>query len=192
MFHLARTDSTRTSPTPATPPSWPSAVRPDGGLPRAGTKSAEYLEAAALLANVGLFISHAGHHKHSYYVIRNSEQLTGFTDHEIELIAQVARYHRKSAPKARGHAEFAALGPTDQRAVRLLAGLLRIAIGLDRGHACVVRQVRCDYDHESNVLSVEALVDDPVAAQLEQYTADARKDLAEEALGLTIRVDLAT
>src|SRR5690606_20524482 len=60
----------------------------------------ELLEAAALLCNVGLFVSHAQHHKHSYYVIRNSEHLLGFTEREIELIALVARYHRKSAPKA--------------------------------------------------------------------------------------------
>ena len=86
-----------------------------------GDDSREVLEAAALLANVGLFVSHAGHHKHSYYVIRNSEMLTGFTDREIELIAQVARYHRKSAPRKK-HPEFAALGPDDQQRVRVLAG----------------------------------------------------------------------
>jgi exopolyphosphatase/guanosine-5'-triphosphate,3'-diphosphate pyrophosphatase len=153
---------------------------------------ADYLEAGGLLANVGRFISHESHHKHSYYLIRNSDQLTGFTSHEIELIAQVARYHRKSSPKPKAHPEFAALGPTDQRAVRVLAGLLRIGIGLDRGHARVVQQLRCDFDHEANELVIEALVDDPVAAGLEQYTADARKDLAEEALGLTVRVELAT
>ena len=76
-----------------------------------GDDSREVLEAAALLANVGLFVSHAGHHKHSYYVIRNSEMLTGFTDREVELIAQVARYHRKSAPRKK-HPEFAPLGAT--------------------------------------------------------------------------------
>ena len=54
-------------------------------------------------------ISHSKHHLHSYYVIRNSE-LVGFTDPEIELIAQVARYHRKSAPKP-SHPTFAALDP---------------------------------------------------------------------------------
>src|SRR5690606_20890465 len=53
-----------------------------------GDTERELLEAAALLANVGLFVSHSGHHKHSYYVIRNSEHLNGFTDHEIEVIAQ--------------------------------------------------------------------------------------------------------
>jgi exopolyphosphatase/guanosine-5'-triphosphate,3'-diphosphate pyrophosphatase len=63
-------------------------------------------------------------------VIRNSE-LVGLSDREIEVIAQVARYHRKSAPKA-DHPEFAALSPRDQHLVRALAGVLRISIGLDR------------------------------------------------------------
>jgi exopolyphosphatase/guanosine-5'-triphosphate,3'-diphosphate pyrophosphatase len=88
------------------------------------------LEAAALLANVGVVVSHSRHHQHSYYVIRNSE-LVGLSDREIEVIAQVARYHRKSAPKA-DHPEFAALSPRDQHLVRALAGVLRISIGLDR------------------------------------------------------------
>ncbi len=73
------------------------------------------LEAAALLANVGLVISHSKHHLHSYYVIRNSE-LVGFTDPEIELIALVARYHRKSAPKPT-HPEFVQLDADAQRTV---------------------------------------------------------------------------
>ena len=57
----------------------------------------EYLEAGALLANVGLAVSHGQHHKHSYYLIRNSDRLVGFTDGEIEMIAQIARYHRERA-----------------------------------------------------------------------------------------------
>ena len=103
----------------------------------------EYLEAAALLANVGLFISHTKHHLHTYYVIRNSEHLTGFTDREIEIIAQVARYHRKSAPKPE-HEAFARLWPDDQRLVRTLAALLRVSIGLDRSYERRVATVRCD------------------------------------------------
>ena len=82
---------------------------------------------------MGLFISHSQHHLHSYYVIRNTEVLTGLTDDEIEIIALLARYHRKSSPKAR-HPEFARLSPDDQRLVRALAGILRVAIGLDRSH----------------------------------------------------------
>ncbi len=109
--------------------------RPLHGL---GDDDRELLEAAALLANVGLFVSHSKHHKHTYYVIRNSDHLSGFTDHEIEMIALVARYHRKSAPSAK-HPEFAALRPRDQQAVRALAGILRVAIGLDRTHGGRVR-----------------------------------------------------
>jgi exopolyphosphatase/guanosine-5'-triphosphate,3'-diphosphate pyrophosphatase len=91
-----------------------------------------YLEAAAVLANVGLVVSHARHHLHTYYIVRNAD-LVGFTDHEIELIAQIARYHRKSEPKIQ-HATFAALSEEDQNIVRMLSGILRIAIGLDRTH----------------------------------------------------------
>ena len=106
-----------------------------------GDTERELLEAGALLANAGLFISHSGHHKHSYYVIRNSEHLMGFTDREIEVIALVARYHRKSPPSADKHPEFAALGAEDQAAVRAMAALLRVAIGMDRNHDAAVDHV---------------------------------------------------
>ena len=85
-----------------------------------------------MLANVGLVVAHSQHHLHAYYVIRNSE-LAGLTDNEIEVIAQIARYHRKSEPK-QSHEAFAALSASDQRLVRSLAGVLRVAIGLDRRH----------------------------------------------------------
>jgi len=91
-----------------------------------------YLETAALLANVGLVVSHARHHLHTYYIVRNAD-LVGFTDHEIELVAQIARYHRKSEPKLQ-HAAFAALTSLDQEMVRMLSAILRIGIGLDRTH----------------------------------------------------------
>ena len=110
------------------------ALRPAHGL---GEAEREILEAAGMLHNVGRFIAHAAHHKHSYYLIRHSEHLAGFTEQEIELIAQVARYHRKSNPRNK-HEEFAALGPDEQQCVRVLAGLLRIAIALDRSGEATV------------------------------------------------------
>jgi exopolyphosphatase/guanosine-5'-triphosphate,3'-diphosphate pyrophosphatase len=155
-------------------------------LHRLDERYREYLEAAGLLCNVGLFISHARHHLHSYYIIRNSEHLAGFTDHEIELIAQTARYHRKSAPKA-SHVEFARLSAVDQDVVRKLAGMLRVAIALDRTHAGIVRSLSCR--HDNGRLSV-ALHTDGADASLEVYTADARKSLLEDALG--VRVDIGT
>ncbi len=139
----------------------------------------ELLEAAALLANVGLFVSHSAHHKHSYYVIRNSDQLTGFTDHEIELIAVVARYHRKSAPKVK-HPEFARLEPADQQLVRTLAGLLRVAIALDRTHAGLVESVRV---READADLVVEVIGAPGAdLALELFTAVERRGLLEEVL----------
>ena len=143
----------------------------------------DLLEAAGLLHNVGRFISHAAHHKHSYYVIRNSDQLVGFTDREIELVAQVARYHRKSAPKAT-HPEFAELRRKDQHAVRLLAGLLRLGIALDRGRAAAVHDVRCRVGKQT----IEVGLTVTGAVELERYSADERKGLAEEALGRPIEI----
>jgi exopolyphosphatase/guanosine-5'-triphosphate,3'-diphosphate pyrophosphatase len=149
----------------------------------------ELLEAAGRLANVGLFISHSGHHQHSYYIIRNSDLLVGFTDHEIEIIALVARYHRKSTPKAR-HPEFARLSEADQHAVRVLAGFLRIAIALDRGRQGIVKEVRVRTARPRSgpgklVIQVDAGDEDP---SLELYTADQRKGLLEEAIGVEIRL----
>jgi exopolyphosphatase / guanosine-5'-triphosphate,3'-diphosphate pyrophosphatase len=156
-----------------------------------GDQHRELLEAAGLLHNVGLFINHSAHHKHSYYVIRNSEHLLGFTDHEIELIAVVARYHRKSEPKMK-HTEFASLDDDDRRAVAVLAGLLRVAIGLDRTHSSMVREVRSRIDPDRHTLMVEAVVDPDSDASLELYSASERSDLLADALGLSVDVDLAT
>jgi exopolyphosphatase/guanosine-5'-triphosphate,3'-diphosphate pyrophosphatase len=110
-----------------------------------GPEARELLDTAAVVHNVGLFISHSGHHKHSHYIVRNSEQLTGFSDHETELIALIARYHRKSFPSDK-HAEFSALSKGDKRLVRALAGMLRIAIGLDRRHTRGVSAVSANIE----------------------------------------------
>jgi exopolyphosphatase/guanosine-5'-triphosphate,3'-diphosphate pyrophosphatase len=147
----------------------------------------EMLEAGGLLCNVGLFISHAGHHKHSYYVIRNSERLTGFTDHEVELIAQVARYHRKSAPKP-SHTEFARLRSSDQDIVRTLAGILRVAVALDRTGTGVVRSVSCERRANRITLVLET---DGADASAELYTAETRKSLLEQALGVSVKLTVA-
>ena len=145
----------------------------------------ELLEAAGLLCNVGLVISHDKHHLHSYYVIRNSELLTGFTDHEIELMAQIARYHRKSPPRSR-HPAFDRLSDDDQRAVRILAGLLRIAVGLDRTRTGVVTGVTASGRKELRV-EISATGD----AELELYSAEARKDLLADALGIPVEFAVA-
>jgi len=146
----------------------------------------EYLEAGALLANVGLFISHSKHHLHSYYIVRNSERLAGFTDTEVEIIAQIARYHRKSAPKA-SHPDFARLSHADQHVVRALAGILRVAIALDRSHDGKVARV--DAEMGGHGLDVLVVPRSPgLDLTLELYTADDRKGLLEDVLERPVRV----
>lgn len=146
----------------------------------------DYLEAAALLANVGLVISHSKHHLHSYYVIRNTDDLTGFTDHEIEIVALVARYHRKSEPKA-SHPEFGQLEPEWQRVVRVLAGILRVAIGLDRSHDQRITTVTMRRDGHRLVADLHAKRGTPTL-DLECYAASERGDLFEDAIGLELRL----
>ncbi|MFT2721913.1 HD domain-containing protein [Deinococcus sp. A31D244] len=91
------------------------------------------LTAAGALHEVGQIVAQSAHHKHSAYLIRHAE-LRGFSPREIELTAQVARYHRKSPPKP-SHAEFMALSAPDRARVTRLAAVLRVADGLDRSHA---------------------------------------------------------
>jgi exopolyphosphatase/guanosine-5'-triphosphate,3'-diphosphate pyrophosphatase len=148
----------------------------------------DYLEAAALLANVGVVISHSKHHLHSYYVIRNSE-LAGLTDNEIEMIALIARYHRKSAPKP-GHAEFERLPEEDRNIVRTLSAILRIAIGLDRGHSARVERVRVA--RRGRRLVIEAVPKDGADIALEVYTAHERRQLLAEVFGVDVEVIAAT
>lgn len=89
------------------------------------------LEYASLLHNIGVAISHSGHHKHSYYIITNTEYLLGFTNKELQLIACVARYHRKAFPSIK-HFEFSILSEFEKNLVEFYSGILRIAIGLTR------------------------------------------------------------
>lgn len=97
------------------------------------------LEAAGVLHDIGYLVNHSKHHKHSYYIIANGE-LDGFTPRQRDLIAHIARYHRRSHPKA-SHEAYQALDPHDRKIVRRLAGILRVADGLDRTHTQVVERV---------------------------------------------------
>ena len=150
-----------------------------------GDDAREILEAAALLCNVGMFLSHAQHHKHSYYVIRGTDRLTGFNDDEVERIALVARYHRKSEPRPK-HAEFAALDDDAKYEVCVLAGLLRIAIGLDRNHAARVRSLSVDDAGDRLVVTAAPVPGEDIS--LELYAASTRAGLLESTLDLSVDV----
>src|SRR5579862_3500742 len=90
------------------------------------------LEAAAYLHDAGHFVADSNHHKHSYYLVSNSD-MPGFTNRERELIANLCRYHRKSMPTP-VHANWQSLNADDKRVVLLLIPLLRLADNLDVSH----------------------------------------------------------
>jgi exopolyphosphatase/guanosine-5'-triphosphate,3'-diphosphate pyrophosphatase len=142
------------------------------------------LEYAALLANVGVVISHSKHHLHSYYVIRNSE-LVGLADHDIEIIAQVARYHRKGLPKNE-HPEFARLGDADKHRVELLAGILRIAVGLDRTQDGRVKKVKTQITDDEVLISFAP--SRKLDNELNVYSAMERRSLLERVMNRRVRV----
>lgn len=102
------------------------------------------LHAAAILHDVGMLISWRSHHRHGYDMVMHGD-FPGLSRREIEILASAARYHRKSGPRAR-HVRFRKLRDDDQRLVRHLVGILRVADGLDRLHIQNVRAVRVDVD----------------------------------------------
>ncbi len=153
-------------------------------LHKLGFQEREYLEAAALLHEIGLFVSHAQHHRHSYYLIRNSE-LLGFTENEKEIIANVARYHRKSHPKIK-HEGYRRLNPDDQKIVCKLASILRIADGLDRTHSSAIRDLRCRVSGKKVSITLQRRGRRPI--ELELWGADRKKQLFEETFRATVRL----
>ncbi|MEG3901914.1 Ppx/GppA phosphatase family protein [Microcoleus sp. B4-C5] len=111
-----------------------------------GTEERELLWAAAILHNCGLYVSHSAHHKHSYYLIRNGE-LLGYTETEIEVIANLARYHRKNPPKKK-HENFIVLPKKYRELVSKLHPFLRLAVALDRRQIGAISNFKCEYRPE--------------------------------------------
>ena len=148
----------------------------------------EWLEAAALLHDVGFYISREQHHKHSYYLISHCD-LPGFTKDEQEIIANAARYHRKSHPKPK-HEPFQRLPQDKKRVVKILAGVLRIAEGVDRRQIQAVKDVEI-YVNQSRVKITLIPRDNEADISVELWGAERRKQLLEETLGLEIDFEVA-
>jgi exopolyphosphatase/guanosine-5'-triphosphate,3'-diphosphate pyrophosphatase len=151
----------------------------------------ELLEFAALLHDVGFYISPSGHHKHSQYLI-GTHDMVGFSREEVELMALAVRYHRKAEPPGsrarkslrRRHRAFRSLQRRARRRVRYFASLLRIADALDRTHGRLVRAVRCQVRRKTIELRIE--VDgDP---ELELWAARRKGDLLESLTGRRLRL----
>ncbi|MGG6239194.1 HD domain-containing protein [Nodosilinea sp. AN01ver1] len=151
-----------------------------GSLHTWGNLEKELLWAAAILHNCGHFVSHSSHHKHSYYLIRNGE-LLGYTETELEVIANIARYHRKSAPKKK-HDNYRSL-PTryHRQTATHLSALLRVAVALDRRGIGAVEGIACQFDTDANVLNMDVIPahpNDDCASEL--WNLNYKKDYFEQ------------
>jgi len=138
------------------------------------------LESAAQLQDVGYLINYEKHHKHSYHLILNS-RLPGFQPHELELIANIARYHRGKEPKKK-HENFSRLSPKDQQRVRSLAAVLRFAGGLDRSNTQQVKTLEIALDRDEAVVTIVA----DEHPEVDLWAARRRIEPLEKALGRTL------
>jgi exopolyphosphatase/guanosine-5'-triphosphate,3'-diphosphate pyrophosphatase len=138
----------------------------------------ELLWAAAILHNCGLYISHSAHHKHSYYLIRFGE-LLGYDDTEIEILANLARYHRKSLPKKK-HDHYKILPKIYRQLVDQLSAFLRLAVALDRRQIGAVADISCQVDEKAGEFHLKlhpAHPEDNCA--LELWSLDLKKEAFE-------------
>ncbi|WP_437752664.1 Ppx/GppA phosphatase family protein [Sorangium sp. So ce1389] len=153
---------------------------------RLGQRDRILLRAAALLHDVGDFVRYEGHHKHSYYIIINSD-LMGLTQEERAIVANIARYHRKSPPSME-HDNFRALSRDARAKVKTMASILRIADALDREHRAKVAEVSGRIEADTLVLEVQGGED----RALEEWTVVAKAGMLRDALGLEVRMVDAT
>lgn len=150
-----------------------------------GAPERELLEFAALLHDIGHHINRSGHHKHSLYLIKQAEW-RGFLPEEIDVMANVARYHRRSLPKDR-HPAYRRLSKENQQLVDKLASFLRIANALDRSHYQNVRALRTELDDEALRLEITTKGD----PQLELWSARRASDLFRQTFGREVEVSAA-
>lgn len=156
-----------------------SALGPLHELPPAYGK---LLEAAAYLHDVGHFVSEASHHKHSWYVVANSD-LAWFTERERLLIAGLCRYHRRSMPNPE-HTAFQALTADEKRTLMYLIPILRLADNLDRSHDQRIRSVDCRLRDGHIVLQVHSRGDIDLEQWAAQRTATAFEQVYERPIAV--------
>ena len=135
-----------------------------------GHQAREWLEFAAMLHDIGWHIGHSGHHKHSYYLIKNGD-LEGFSPVELEIIGNTARYHRRSMPK-KSHPDYMSLTIAERSIVDKLAAILRIADGLDRGHYNNVQAVRVSRHGRSMTFALTTQADPELELWAARHKAD--------------------
>ncbi|MDB9515530.1 Ppx/GppA phosphatase family protein [Roseofilum reptotaenium CS-1145] len=155
-----------------------------------GNSERELLYVATILHNCGVYVSHAAHHKHSYYLIRHGE-LLGYTENEVEIIANIARYHRKSAPKKKHENYTNLMHKSDRQLVSQVSPFLRLAVALDRRQIGAVESFACHYNPATKELYLKlkpANINDN--CELERWSIDDKKEAFESEYGIKVRAGL--
>lgn len=148
-----------------------------------GQADLHLLWSAAMLHDVGMFIGRNGHHKHSYYLIKNGG-LLGHSEEEVAVIANIARYHRGSDPKD-SHESYIMLDLEERQKVSELAAILRLAEALDRSHRQVVHRIEFDYspagkNQEKATMSLLIFVRQGESWEPETWALKEKKSLFEK------------
>lgn len=134
----------------------------------------EYLKAASMLHDVGYYISYSKHHKHSQYLIENSE-FVGFDEREVQIIANIARYHRKSMPKIT-HQSYRKLSILEKDIVMKMSAILRVGDALDRSHRESIHNFDVKINEESVLIKVYAPKEELL---MEQEGVNIKSDMFE-------------
>ena len=153
-----------------------------------GLQEKLWLQYGALLHDIGWIEGQRGHHKTALRLILADTGLP-LEHRERQIIGLIARYHRKAVPQPR-HPYFRDLSPADQHGVRVLAGILRVADGLDRSHANVIRSVKCKVSSREITMVCEA--DGPADGEI--AAAEEKADLLESVFdrGCVVKVPVTT
>lgn len=147
----------------------------------------ELLEYASILHDIGYHISPKQHHKHSYYIIKNSD-LVGFSEKEIDLIANIARYHRKALPKEK-HKNFKNFDEKEKRLIKILSGILRLSDGLEKTHSALINDIKIIQNGNGNsyTMVLRYLTHPP---ESEMWAAEKRKKVIEDLFDIKINLRL--
>ncbi len=138
------------------------------------------IEVAGLLHDIGNYVRASGHHKHSQYLVSNSE-IFGFSSGDIRILSNIVRYHRKSSP-SNSHTQFISLKREDRLTVMKLASIVRVADALDRGHIQKVSDIRIERNEEELTIHCQCGGE----MSVERYGLSLKGDMFEEVFGYKI------
>jgi exopolyphosphatase/guanosine-5'-triphosphate,3'-diphosphate pyrophosphatase len=140
------------------------------------------LEVAAILHDIGMYVRSSGHHKHSQYIVANSEIFALHRD-DIDIISNVVRYHRKNKPN-NTHIAYIALQKEDQMLVLKLTAILRLADAMDRGHSQRIDGFEIERGRDFMLINTGTNKDHT----LERVAIEEKGDMFEDVFGYKVQL----